>query len=394
MKMPRRSGCFILIAILTVFVACQKPAQPLPSSPPSPPPSSPTDTAAVPKDTSTAKVYVLGTTNDSVVYWTKGVPTLLSTDPTAYANAMVLVDSDVYICGGRGIIDTFGTANYWKNGISVSLGTVPDALGANARGISVAGGDVYVGGITYFNDLTNNTSAKWGGIPVLWKNGQPTMLPDWSGYVEYFGYFQNVRSNYVSSVYTSGSDVYVTGGGRVPIVYPPPYHFTGYWKNGVYIDLPNRLTDSGVLTTVSSLPTIESMVINGSDVYAVGYQNSDDPNFWEAVYWKNGVLFPMTPPPYGSWAYAMQIVGNDVYVVGISLSAGPQHATYWKNGVAALVDSSMYATDASSIFVSGNDVYVAGEKTYNGIGYATYWKNGVEHQLGYNGSANTIIVRY
>jgi hypothetical protein len=84
---------------------------------------------------------------------------------------MVVVDTDVYVSGGIGDVDTFGTACYWKNGTMVPIPILPGALGANARGIFVSGTDVYVAGVMYYNDPSSVSSPKYGDVAFTGRTG-------------------------------------------------------------------------------------------------------------------------------------------------------------------------------------------------------------------------------
>lgn len=373
-----------LIPVLLSLASCKKPATIAPIAPTS----------------SDSAVYVLGTSGNSVVYWKNGNQTILSSDPEVYATGMVLSDSNIYVSGGRGRgqdqYDTLGTANYWKNGNLVSLPLVSGAIGANAEGLFVNGNDVYVAGTTHYSDGPGVPHIPiWGDIATCWKNGQPALLSDWPYYLNYFGYFENIHSSYTTGVFVSGNDVFLSGGERRPFNDPPPYHLTGYWKNNVFIDLPNNLADS-TSNIPLLLPMVFSLVSSGSDVFATGIQLNAD-GFFQALYWKNGILTILTSSGVSGRPYSIALAGNDVYIVGYAQNYSPQmttqHAAYWKNGQLVILDSSVYGSTGKSIFVSGNDVYVAGNKTYAGISYPTYWKNGVERPLGSDGDAYTIIVK-
>jgi hypothetical protein len=396
----KRPHHFLIVTGL-VLIACNKPA------PIVAPPNKTGDStnagagAGAPTDTSTATVYVLGTSGgDSLVCWKNGVPTLLAYTPDVFACSMVMVDSDIYIAAGYSpagtnpsdITDTPGIASYWKDGQQYPLSLSEGAVGAVATGIFVSGSDVYVSGTMHFNDPTSVPfTPRWGFTACYWKNGQPTLLTDWAATVSYFGYLQSVRSDFTSGIFVSGNDVYVAGGERYPINHPLPFHFTGYWKDDAFVDLPNYLTDSNVTTQLPE-PITGPITMNGTDLYVSGNQQPLSHRFPTGLYWQNGTLISLWPDS-GDYVYNLQISGNDIYNVGNYYLAGTQHAAYWKDGSMTLVDSSIYGTAGYSICVSGNDVYVAGNRGYIGIAYPVYWKNGVLKNLGYNGTAYEILVK-
>lgn len=315
MDLNLRPFYFLLVAISLLLAACNKPA-PI-TTPPNTTGAS-TNTAGgsgAPTDTISAKIDVLGTTgNDSLVFWYKGEPTLLAHASAVYGFAMVIVDSDVYVAGGIGESDITGTSSYWKNGQQYTLSLSDGAVGATATGIFFSGNDLYVSGTKHFNDpLTASFPPRWGFTACYWKNGQPTLLTDWAAIANYFGYAQSVRSDYTSDIYVSGNDVYVVGGDRNPINHPSPFHFTGYWKNDIYVDLPNYLTDTTITTQVSE-PTTRSITLNGADIYISGNQEPFGDRKPTGLYWLNVSMISLSPTAE-EYIYNIQLFGNDVYAM-------------------------------------------------------------------------------
>lgn len=193
----------------------------------------------------------------------------------------------------------------------------------------------------------------YGDTAVYWKNNQKFILG------------ANARAEAIaifdSDVFISG---YSTASGR-----------TGYWKNGVWINLPNP---GGVGPFGPS-----SIYISGSDVYVAEGNH----------YWKNGVL--IFPSSFGSnsTATGIKVVGKDVYISGKTISSRSSGDTlftldtafYWKNGKQTILSTNGMA---NSILVSGTDIYVSGSDN----GDAVYWKNSKKVVLAHNGSASQIIV--
>ncbi len=146
--------------------------------------------------TNQKNVYLLGSSNDSMVYWKNGKPVLLQKNTASYnyfGISMAISGGHVYICGQGTDFSTspFTITPYiWVDGVRTKL---PDNTGgASAAAIAVNGTDVYVAG--YKNLLP-------GGQVLLWKNGVESALDS-----------PMLFSNYASSMCISGNDVYVLGG--------------------------------------------------------------------------------------------------------------------------------------------------------------------------------------
>lgn len=112
---------------------------------------------------------------------------------------------------------------------------------------------------------------------------------------------------------------------------------------------------------------------NPADIYVAG-NYAIQGQFFGPAYTKNGERTPLTQTEYGL-AYAIQVVGDDVYVAGDI----KEKAAYWKNGQAHYLTCSDPTSTATCIAVVGNDVYVGGNGSTNGDNvYPRYWKNGQE----------------
>jgi hypothetical protein len=164
----------------------------------------------------------------------------------------------------------------------------------------------------------------------------------------------------------AGTDVYFVGmrNGAATI-----------WDNGVptAINFPSGYSGN-----------INSVAVNGMDVYVVGAQNGQ-----LACYWKNGVFAPLSNG--ASNAYAISVSNNDVYISGFAPdSIGAHTACYWKNGAVKFMPeySNNSTSEANGITVSGSDVYLAGfiNDYHAGALIACYWKNGVLTKI----SSNTV----
>ncbi|THU39854.1 hypothetical protein FAM09_08125 [Niastella caeni] len=352
-----------------------------------------------------SNVYVLGTIDDNVVCWKNGVARNI------YSRAMIINDlgspsifvsgNDVYIPGIkpnnnptiRGSVPL-----YWKNEIATVL---PDSSGdASANSIFISNNDVYVAGTTYYRNDTSRVPyttpsaiyPRSGNVATIWKNGVAATLPGFSfiGLVGGGQYAVRGYSDYVSSLFVSGDDVYVSGGSRNIASY------ARYWKNGVPTDLSSRLTYYAV-NGKACFPATTSITASGNDVYVAGYQfTSTDKTL--ALYWKNGApAYLSTDSISGSRAHSIFATGKDVYIAGYQNINNYSRAIYWKNGVPVTLTTGVISSIANSIFVAGNDVYVAGYQwTVGGHYIATIWKNGEVIKLTdgtSNAFANSIYIQ-
>ncbi|MCL1864198.1 MAG: hypothetical protein FWF73_00105 [Spirochaetes bacterium] len=217
--------------------------------------------------------------------------------------------------------------------------------------------DVYVGG----NSFISSTNVP---VAVYWKNGEMVILSK-----EYSG---------VKSIAVKGNDVYA--GGHIikfdPSI-PSEYEVAditvaGYWKNGKWIGLSVLDSKKG--------SSVDTMFINGDDVYACGYSTNRSNNK-VAGYWKNGKWVGLSANfKYDHKIYSILITDNDIYACGYIKRDGILIPVYWKNGeyVELPVLSDKKSGVAESIFVSNSDIYILGSsKDSSGEFFIDcYWKNG------------------
>ena len=185
---------------------------------------------------------------------------------------------------------------------------------------------------------------KGGWVANYWQNGVPVQLPGQSFPAGPHDSTNDLYAEYVSGIFVSGGNVYVSGGSNeYNYGVASSYQFARYWDQGVATSLVGNLLDSS------------GGNITGS---------------------------PVTTGIYVS--------GTDVYVTGVLAGSIPKQAVLWKDGVASILGNG----SANSIFVSGSDVYIAGSDVVNGVEYATYWKNGVATHLSPgSGGASAIYVQ-
>lgn len=142
------------------------------------------------------------------------------------------------------------------------------------------------------------------------------------------------------------------------------------WKNGV--SLYNLEGDE------NNPSTVEALIVENNTIHAAGVINRR-----EVAYWKNGVLSQWTNLNNLTRITAMDVVGDDVYILGdVQPSGSPKHIiTYWKNGEEHAITSPDELCYAADIKVIDNDVYVLGTVVEGGYQIAL-WKNGLRTNIG------------
>ncbi len=276
-------------------------------------------------------VYIAGqqyTTSPHMVarYWKNGVAVDL-TDGTNDANvySITVVGNDVYVAG----FESNGTKNiakYWKNGTAVNL--TDGTNDAMAGGIVVSDGDVYVAGVE-----SNGTL----GVAKYWKNGVAVSLP-------------STYSARALTIAIAGGDVHV-GGFEID---SSGHQYATYWKNGIG-------------TTFDTRGALHSIVVSGSDVYAVSDRKFGINNVAQSFQNSDGAVFN-----------SVFVSGTDVYLGGSDFTSGNLIAAYWKNGTETKLTNGPNFTSTGSVFAVGDDIYVVGaETTPSFMNIARCWKNNV-----------------
>lgn len=163
-----------------------------------------------------------------------------------------------------------------------------------------------------------------------------------------------------SSVYASGTDVYICGYRT---------YSTGktqgiLFKNGV---------DQNIIGTELE-SEFSSVYVHNSDVYVTGYQIID--GVYTAILLKNGQLTQLGDAINGSITVSMTCSGDDVYVIGHEQVNEVYRITLWKNGQADHLTSDSHDSYGRSVCVVGSDVYVAGMEDQYYFQNIALWKNG------------------
>ena len=133
-----------------------------------------------------------------------------------------------------------------------------------------------------------------------------------------------------------------------------------YWKNGTLIPLIGQGIDSYV----------KQMQLIGNDLYVLG--GFDDPTEgWVIGYWKNGE-FHALPKERKPEVYEFHVTdAGDLYAVGYDRLK----AVYWENDELFRMES--VTSYAYGMWLDGEDLHVVGTRYISGIGMVgAYWKNG------------------
>ncbi|MBK8353013.1 MAG: hypothetical protein IPL21_15515 [Saprospirales bacterium] len=109
------------------------------------------------------------------------------------------------------------------------------------------------------------------------------------------------------------------------------------------------------------------------DVYIAGYQYNDNGHA-VAKYWKNGIAVTLSDGTHDELAISIFVVGNDVYVLGVSYESTKLIVKYWKNGVATYLTDGTFRAYADKITVVNNNVYISGSTSEGVNSKAVYWK--------------------
>lgn len=203
-------------------------------------------------------IYIAGLGNDpgasyaKARLWKNGTTTNYS-DGTREVDvyALTVVNNDVYIGGYQRNAAGVKEATYWKNGTAVVLPSPVSST--DIYDLAISNNDVYAAG------------ASGADKPLYWKNGNLTQL----------------STNYgvANAIAVSGNDVYIGGELQTASGYQATY-----WKNGTPVSL----------TTNSLFASVLDMTVDGSTVYAAGY---DAPNLVSGrmCWWKNNTKTVIGP---------------------------------------------------------------------------------------------------
>jgi hypothetical protein len=260
------------------------------------------------------------------------------------ASSIFISNGDVYIAGSYSEtwnrVSSSSIPCIWKNGIRTDLATIDDPAQANS--IFVSGNDVYVAGDEYLEEPEHTF------FPCYWKNGVRTDLPSAKD-------AETIWESSAKSIFVSGNDVYAAGYIQT---YSTALHLRNipcYWKNGLRIDLSLKTPSIGEWGWATSV------FVSGSDVYVAG--NDYGQQISIPCYWKNGnrTELRVWDESHGGYASAIYVFADDVYVAGEVLAVYANYSIihipcYWKNEFRAdlnLADENKGGSTNSIFFVPG-----------------------------------------
>ncbi len=260
-------------------------------------------------------------------------------------------DVDVYLSGN---------SSYLKNG------NIFDLEGIN--GFSSKGSLIFVGQNNIYN--AGNISSNELLIATYWKNGKINFLEP----------SNSTSRSTAEDLAIYGNDVYIAGS---VTQYSPYYYYKCYWKNGI-----KTILEQSTYSGSYSQPKNSVMKVYKGDIYIASQNYS---LIYHPVYWKNGVMerLSFSLPINNVQIECIDVENDDVYIAGSALNVdNVSTGFYWKNKQFQLIPGSRYI---SAIDVVGNDVYVAG---ITNNGNAAYWKNGLQVNLSYGQTVTGIQVMY
>jgi hypothetical protein len=310
------------------------------------------------------------------VWWQNDEPTVLPTlkgncsfNTGGRAEAITASGSDIYIAGFSTVCNDDGNTwamvpAVWLNGTRTDL--KHGAPQAEATSIAVANGNVYVGG----------GAGAGSPIPVLWTNGVEADLPMPS----------HADSGLVTKVVALGSDVYASGfvHGETTHAFTP-----GYWKNGVYTEIPLG-NSSYEVTSPVSIAVSGTAVLTGVNIY------TGNPNLQKAALWQSGPILPLTDLNFDTAPWS----GVDAFLYDGTTSLAAGFITngnlgfpapvYWKgtsptslsvldnniNG-GSIGEAYGLVSDGINLYISGYTSQHADSNTV--VAVPCYWVNGQRH---------------
>lgn len=140
----------------------------------------------------------------------------------------------------------------------------------------------------------------------------------------------------------------------------------------------------GTMASCSKDRTDDEITPKNTNVYVAGFEYSG--NFSQAKFWKNGIVTNLGTTGKTSYANAVFVQGNDIFIAGqeaiSSATDANRQIKLWKNGVLAqTITNGTQNAATRDLYVAGNDVYITGVEFNGTYNVAKVWKNGVASSL-------------
>lgn len=168
----------------------------------------------------------------------------------------------------------------------------------------------------------------------------------------------------------SGSDIYICGSYTINGI-----RTVALWKNSVL----NPILSAAEITTESRGRCV---AVSANDIYVGGFIKNSK-GIQVACYWKNKQRNDLSDGIDNSVVNSIFIDGSDVYAAGyyegIVNGYYGRIGCFWKNGLKYNLTSGR--SEANSIYVSNGNFYITGSYMNNNNDVASYWKNGIKYDL-------------
>jgi len=269
---------------------------------------------------------------------------------------------DVYFIGFS-LEGNTGIPRYYRNNKPFPL-ELSTGVQVNPTDIAVASGDVYVIG----TENRGQTDADYATKALIWKNGKRSELRTPETIYEE-----------ATSVFVSGEDVYVAGS-YVPT--DGEKKIGVVWKNG----------DPFIVTDGKEITTFADVFVLGDDVYTAGHENVQGGII--SKYWKNGKAVTLSTTDVTTYAKSMVVDGADVYVLGYvdNLSTVGRSLTLWKNGKADKLISGRSVIRGGKVVIENGNVYACGFEQVGSKYEPRLFKDGVQQPLDDSNNGHTYAI--
>lgn len=239
-------------------------------------------------------VYVFGSQRDSNgtfirKYWKNGIETILTTSGGARLKKMIVVNSDVYICGSEQI-GTKKVATFWKNGIPTNISDL--TKDATAINMQVQNNEISV---VYKEDNTTTPASKFD--IKLWKNNQVSVIIS-----------DNFSVTDYEIVLFNNNDIFTLS-------------FSS--ENSISKIRNFKNSTENTVTNGANFSFSTSMIVDNNDVYIGGYENinATSSSTKIAKIWKNGQATTLSDGISNEQVLKLFFFENKIYAIGTNTNS-------------------------------------------------------------------------